>query len=79
MPNLKTKKVGTYGDLGCFSLHPRKAIKTGEGGIVVTNNDELAKELRVLRNHGISYKDGKVDFIATGLNYIMTDFQAALG
>jgi len=73
------KKVGTFGELGCFSFHPRKAITTGEGGVIVTNNDELAKKLRVLRNHGISYEDGKVDFIAAGLNYRMTDFQAVLG
>ena len=73
------KKVGTFGDLGCFSFHPRKAITTGEGGVIVTNNDKLAEKLRVLRNHGISYKNEKVDFIAAGLNYRMTDFQAALG
>lgn len=75
----KDKKVGTFGKLGCFSFHPRKAITTGEGGVIVTNDDKLAEKLRVLRNHGISYKDGKVDFIAAGLNYRMTDFQAALG
>ena len=73
------KKVGTFGNLGCFSFHPRKAITTGEGGVIVTNNDKLTEKLRVLRNHGISYKNGKVDFIIAGLNYRMTDFQAALG
>jgi dTDP-4-amino-4,6-dideoxygalactose transaminase len=73
------QKVGTFGDIGCFSFHPRKAITTGEGGVIVTNNDELAEKLRVLRNHGISHEDGKIDFIAAGLNYRMTDFQAALG
>ena len=75
----ENKKVGTFGELGCFSFHPRKAITTGEGGVIVTNNDKLAEKLKILRNHGISYKDGKVDFIAAGLNYRMTDFQAALG
>jgi len=73
------KKVGTFGELGCFSFHPRKAITTGEGGVIVTNDNKLSERLRVLRNHGISYKDGKIDFIAAGLNYRMTDFQAALG
>ncbi|TSA25911.1 aminotransferase class I/II-fold pyridoxal phosphate-dependent enzyme [bacterium] len=73
------QKVGTFGELGCFSFHPRKAITTGEGGVIVTNNDKLAEKLKILRNHGISYKDGKVDFVEAGLNYRMTDFQAVLG
>lgn len=72
------KKVGTFGDIGCFSLHPRKAITSGEGGIIVTNNSDIANSLTVLRNHGISNKDGKIDFIKAGYNYRMTDFQAAL-
>ena len=75
----ENKKVGTFGELGCFSFHPRKAITTGEGGVVVTGDDGLAQKLKILRNHGISCKDGKVDFIAAGLNYRMTDFQAVLG
>lgn len=73
------KKVGTFGELGCFSFHPRKAITTGEGGAIVTNDDKLSEKLRVLRNHGISYQEGEIDFIASGLNYRMTDFQAVLG
>lgn len=73
------KKVGTIGDIGCFSLHPRKAITTGEGGIVVTNDDNIADKLRTLRNHGISYKNGKVEFVLPGLNYRMTDIQGAIG
>jgi len=76
---INNKKVGTFGDLGCFSFHPRKAITTGEGGAIVTNNDVLAEKLRALRNHGISLVNNKVDFIYAGLNYRMTDFQAALG
>lgn len=73
------RKVGTFGEMGCFSFHPRKAITTGEGGVIVTNNDEVSSKLRMLRNHGISNIDGKTDFIVAGLNYRMTDFQAALG
>jgi len=65
--------------MGCFSFHPRKAITTGEGGLVVTDNDDLACKLRALRNHGISLKDGHQDFLYAGLNYRMTEFQAALG
>jgi len=73
------EKVGTFGKLGCFSFHPRKAITTGEGGAVATNDDDLAERIRSLRNHGISVKNGKNDFVCAGLNYRMTDFQAALG
>jgi len=76
----KKKKVGTFGDVGCFSFHPRKAITTGEGGAIVTNNDKLAEKLRSLRNHGTFINvEGKYDFIYAGLNYRMTDFQAAIG
>lgn len=75
----KGEKVGSIGDIGCFSLHPRKAITTGEGGLVVTNNDELAERIRVLRNHGISTIDGKNQFIMAGLNYRLTNIQGAMG
>ncbi len=74
----KNRKVGTIGDIGCFSLHPRKAITTGEGGVIVTDNDELASKIRSLRNHGISYDSGKAEFILPGLNYRMTDIQGAM-
>lgn len=73
------QKVGTFGTLGCFSFHPRKAITTGEGGCVVTNNIRLAENIKSLRNHGISVDKGKIDFIQAGLNYRLTDFQAVLG
>ncbi|MCK5116384.1 MAG: DegT/DnrJ/EryC1/StrS family aminotransferase [Candidatus Aegiribacteria sp.] len=72
----KGQKVGSFGDIGCFSFHPRKAVTTGEGGLVVSNNPDIADEVRALRNHGIS---GKSDIIHPGLNYRMTDFQAAVG
>jgi perosamine synthetase len=72
------KHTGTFGELGSFSLHPRKSITSGEGGLLLTANDELAKKLRQLRNHGIEMQDGKMDFVDAGLNYRMTDFQAAL-
>jgi perosamine synthetase len=75
----KGNKVGTIGDIGCFSLHPRKAITTGEGGIVVTNNDDYAEKIRLLRNHGLSYIDGKPQFTMAGLNYRMTNIQGAIG
>lgn len=73
-----SKFAGTFGQVGSFSLHPRKAVTAGEGGILTTNDDNLAEKFRTLRNHGISMKDGKMDFVAAGFNYRMTDFQAAL-
>ena len=73
------QKVGSFGDIGCFSFHPRKAITTGDGGVAVTNSKKLANKLRSLRNHGISTLNNKIHFKYAGLNYRMTEFQAALG
>lgn len=72
------KAVGSFGKMGSFSLHPRKAISSGEGGLITTDDPDLAERLRILRNHGISMNNGKMDFVAAGFNYRMTDFQAAL-
>ena len=69
------KFAGTFGTIGSFSLHPRKSITSGEGGLLTTDNDELASDLRKLRNHGIG-ENG--EFVAAGFNYRLTDFQAAL-
>lgn len=73
------KYAGTIGDLGCFSFHPRKILTTGEGGAVVTNDANLAAKVRLLRNHGMTPKDGIMDFMTPGFNYRMTDFQAVMG
>lgn len=73
------KQAGTWGTLGCFSFHPRKAITTGEGGIIVTNDSALNRMLRALRNHGLDPDSVQPDFIVPGYNYRMTEFQAALG
>jgi len=75
----ENQKVGTFGKLGCFSFHPRKAITTGEGGVIATDDDELAEKIKSLRNHGIQIINGKIDFLFAGFNYRMTDFQAVLG
>ncbi|GIV96203.1 MAG: perosamine synthetase [Herpetosiphonaceae bacterium] len=72
-------RAGVWGIIGCFSFHPRKAITTGEGGMIVTNNDILARRLRILRNHGINPDAPDPDFIAPGYNLRLTEFQAALG
>lgn len=71
--------AGTAGDAGCFSFHPRKIMTTGEGGIVVTRRGSLARRLRALRSHGLVRASGGLDLVEPGLNYRMSDFQAALG
>lgn len=69
------RHVGSVGEVGSFSLHPRKAVTSGEGGMLTTDDDALATQFRILRNHGI---DERREFVAAGLNCRMTDFQAAL-
>lgn len=73
------KPVGTFGRMGIFSFHPRKAITTGEGGAIVTNDDELAEACRMWRNHGQVFCRGQRGFEQAGFNYRMTEFQAAIG
>jgi dTDP-4-amino-4,6-dideoxygalactose transaminase len=83
----KGEKIGTIGDIGCFSFFSNKNISTGEGGMIVTNNEELAKRLRLLRSHGMttmSYQRAKghatsYDIVELGYNYRMDDMRAALG
>ncbi|MES2780073.1 MAG: DegT/DnrJ/EryC1/StrS family aminotransferase [Bacteroidota bacterium] len=72
------KFVGTYGIFGSFSLHPRKAISSGEGGMITTSSELLYNKVCTLRNHGIEMIDGRMEFVEAGYNYRMTDFQAAL-
>src|SRR4051812_42057917 len=81
--------AGGLGDAACFSFHPRKSITTGEGGMLVTNNEALAQRANVLRNHGASISEEQrhqgaqpylmASFDALGFNYRMTDLQAAIG
>jgi UDP-4-amino-4,6-dideoxy-N-acetyl-beta-L-altrosamine transaminase len=78
-----------YSDITVFSFHPVKIITTGEGGMALTNDAQLAKRMQLLRSHGITrdaadmtrVQDGPWDYqqIALGYNYRMTDLQAALG
>lgn len=70
------RDAGTFGRVGCFSFHPRKALTTGEGGLLVTPDPGLADRFRSLRNHGL---DDDREFVLPGFNYRMTEFQAALG
>jgi perosamine synthetase len=73
------KPVGTFGRMGIFSFHPRKATTTGEGGAIVTNDDALAEACRMWRNHGQVIQDGQRVFREAGFNYRMTELQAAIG
>ncbi len=76
---LHDRQAGTWGVMGCFSFHPRKAITTGEGGMIATNDAELARCLRALRNHGQDPETSYPEFILPGFNYRMTDLQGVLG
>ena len=72
------RKVGSYGIISCFSFYGNKIITTGEGGMCLTNNEDLANRMRILRDHGMS-PDKKYWHDIVGFNYRMTNMQAALG
>ena len=74
----KKKTVGCLGDVGCFSFYTNKIITTGEGGMVVTNNDEIADRLNSLRDLAHS-KEKRYLHYEIGFNYRMTNLQAAIG
>ena len=75
----KGRRCGTMGNLGCFSFHPRKIITTGEGGMVVTDDDDLAERIRCLRNHGMQKVGIQYNFFYAGFNYRMNELEAVLG
>jgi perosamine synthetase len=84
----KNTKVGTIGDMTCFSFYATKTLSTGEGGMVTTENDEWAEKIKILRLHGISKDAWKrysrngswyYEVVDAGYKYNMTDIQAALG
>ena len=72
------KKVGCFGDCATFSFFGNKIITTGEGGIITTNNDELAEKLRLHRGQGMD-PNRRYWFQVVGYNYRMTNIQAAIG
>lgn len=74
----KGKKVGSFGDMGMFSFYGNKIITTGEGGMIVTDNEELAEKMRILRDHGMDPKR-RYWHSVLGYNYRITNIQAALG
>lgn len=70
------KKVGSIGDVGCFSFYPTKNMTTGEGGMITTNDYEIAMKATLLRDHG---QKERYNHIIVGYNYRMTDISAAIG
>lgn len=82
------RNVGTFGDMTMFSFHPVKHVTTGEGGVIVTDREDLRDQLLLFRSHGMT-RDAKLlqrndgpwyyEMQALGYNYRMTDLQAALG
>lgn len=79
--------LGTLGDIGCFSFYGNKNMTTGEGGMVVTNDDRLAERVRLLRSHGMTslsfqrhqrHASG-YDVVALGYNYRIDELRAAIG
>jgi perosamine synthetase len=78
---------GELAELTCFSFHPVKHLTTGEGGAITTNDPELARRMRVFRNHGIDTDHRQraatgswaYDMSSLGFNYRLTDIQCALG
>lgn len=82
----KGKKLGTIGDCAAFSFFSNKNISTGEGGMFITNNEEMAKKARLLRSHGMttmSYQRASghataYDILELGYNYRMDDIRAAI-
>ena len=74
----KGKRVGSLGDIGCFSFHGIKIITTGEGDMCMTDDPALADRMKILRDHGMS-KDKKYCHDYIGFNYRLTNMQAALG
>lgn len=70
--------VGIIGHIGSFSFHPRKAITSGEGGLIVTDDADAARYFRAMRSHGMEKRTQSIDYVFAGFNYRMTDIQAAL-
>ncbi len=81
------KKLGTFGEFGCFSFFSNKNISTGEGGMLVTNDDILYEKAKLLRSHGmtsLSFDRAKghsteYDVVELGYNYRMDDIRASIG
>jgi dTDP-4-amino-4,6-dideoxygalactose transaminase len=85
--DLDGRKLGTWGDIGCFSFFSNKNMTTGEGGMVVTDNDDYSQRLQLLRSHGMTsltwdrHKGHawSYDVVGLGYNYRIDEIRAALG
>jgi len=74
----KGEKVGSFGDIACFSFYGNKLLTTGEGGMCLTNDEGLADRMRLLRDHGMN-PQRRYWHDTIGFNYRMTNMQAAIG
>lgn len=72
----KGRKAGSLAHAAAFSFYPNKNMTTGEGGMLTTNNEEIAEKVRILANHG---QDSRYHHVEIGWNYKMSDYVAALG
>lgn len=75
----KGRKMGSMGDMGCFSFYANKIITTGEGGMITTNNEELAEKAKWLRAHAFGRRGKHFYHEALGFGYRMSAMQATLG
>ncbi len=85
----KDKMIGNFGDITCFSFYANKTITTGEGGMLVTDNEELYKRIKTMRLHGINrdiwdrftskVPSWEYDVVEAGYKYNMPDINAAIG
>lgn len=73
---INNQMVGTFADVGCFSFYPTKNMTTGEGGMVVTNNDNVAEKVKLLREHGMKKR---YYYEMLGYNFRMTEIAAVIG
>ena len=73
----RSRMTGSFGAMGCFSFYANKVITTGEGGMVVTDRDDLAERLRLLRN--LAFTQPRFRHELAGFNYRLTNYQAAMG
>jgi len=84
---LRGRGLGTWGNVGCFSFFSNKNLTTGEGGMVVTNRDDIAEQLRLLRSHGMTSLTWdrhrghawSYDVVALGYNYRLDEIRSAIG
>jgi perosamine synthetase len=75
----KGKKIGSFGQAGCFAFYPNKQITTGEGGVITTNNEQVAKLCRSMRNQGRDEEGGWLQHQRLGYNYRLSEINCALG